>query len=36
MPTFHPAYVLRNYTQDTSKKVYEDLLKVRAAIDAAT
>ena len=36
MPTFHPAYVLRNYTQDTRKKVYEDLLKVRAAIDAAT
>ena len=36
MPTFHPAYVLRNYTQDTRKKVYEDLLKVRAAMDAAT
>ncbi|MBE3096583.1 MAG: uracil-DNA glycosylase [Planctomycetes bacterium] len=36
MPTFHPAYVLRNYTPDTRKKVYEDLLKVRAAIDAAT
>ena len=35
MPTFHPAYVLRNYTPDTRKKVYEDLLKVRAAMDAA-
>jgi DNA polymerase len=35
MPTFHPAYVLRNYTPDTRKKVYDDLLKVRAAMDAA-
>jgi len=35
MPTFHPAYVLRNYTPDTRKKVYNDLLKVRAAMDAA-
>jgi DNA polymerase len=33
MPTFHPAYVLRNYTPDTRKKVYDDLLKVRAAMD---
>jgi uracil-DNA glycosylase len=32
MPTFHPAYVLRNYTQDTRKKVYEDLLKIKAEI----
>jgi len=32
MPTFHPAYVLRNYTQDTRKKVYDDLLKVKAAL----
>jgi DNA polymerase len=35
MPTFHPAYVLRNYTPDTRKKVYEDLLKARAAMDEA-
>jgi len=35
MPTFHPAYVLRVYTPDTRKKVYDDLLKVRAAMDAA-
>jgi DNA polymerase len=35
MPTFHPAYVLRNYTPDTRKKVYDDLLKVRAAMDAS-
>jgi DNA polymerase len=34
MPTFHPSYVLRTYTPDTRKKVYEDLLKVRAAMDA--
>jgi uracil-DNA glycosylase family 4 len=32
MPTFHPAYVLRNYTPDTRRKVYEDLLKVKAEI----
>jgi uracil-DNA glycosylase len=32
MPTFHPAYVLRNYTPDTRKKVYEDLLKVKAEL----
>jgi len=35
MPTFHPAYVLRSYTPDTRKKVYDDLLMVRAAMDAA-
>jgi len=32
MPTFHPAYVLRNYTPDTRKKVYDDLLKARAQL----
>ena len=32
MPTFHPAYVLRNYTEDTRRKVYEDLLKVKAEL----
>ncbi|MBM4019937.1 MAG: uracil-DNA glycosylase [Planctomycetes bacterium] len=35
MPTFHPAYVLRNYTPDTRRKVYDDLLKVKAAMDEA-
>jgi DNA polymerase len=25
MPTYHPAYVLRNYTEDTRKKVWSDL-----------
>lgn len=31
MPTFHPAYVLRNYTKDTRQKVYDDLLAAKAA-----
>jgi len=35
IPTFHPAYVLRNYTPDTRKKVYEDLLKAKAALEGA-
>jgi DNA polymerase len=34
MPTFHPAYVLRNYTPDVRKKVYDDLLKVKAELQA--
>jgi len=25
MPTYHPAYVLRNYTEDTRRKVWSDL-----------
>ena len=28
MPTFHPAYLLRNYTPDTRKKVWSDLCAV--------
>ncbi len=32
MPTFHPAYVLRNYTPDTRRKVYDDILKVKAEL----
>ena len=28
MPTFHPAYLLRNYTKDTRGKVWSDLLAV--------
>jgi len=32
MPTFHPAYVLRNYTTDTRRKVYEDLLQVQTEL----
>jgi len=34
MPTFHPAYILRNYTKDTRQKVYEDLLKAKEALGA--
>ncbi len=33
MPTYHPAYVLRNYTPDTRRMVYEDLLKVKEELD---
>lgn len=28
MPTFHPAYILRNYTVDTRKKVWSDMQAV--------
>ena len=28
MPTFHPAFVLRNYTHDTRRKVWSDLQEV--------
>ncbi len=28
MPTFHPAYLLRNYTPDTRKKVWSDMQAV--------
>lgn len=33
MPTFHPAYVLRNYTEDTRRTVYEDLKKAAAELE---
>ncbi|MBI3599890.1 MAG: hypothetical protein HY097_04515, partial [Nitrospinae bacterium] len=28
MPTFHPAYLLRNYTYEVRKQVHEDMKKV--------
>jgi len=28
MPTFHPAYLLRNYSEDNRRKVWEDIKKV--------
>jgi uracil-DNA glycosylase len=28
MPTFHPAYLLRNYSDDNRRKVWEDMKKV--------
>jgi DNA polymerase len=33
MPTFHPAYILRNYTEETRRTVYEDLKKAAAELD---
>ena len=35
MPTFHPAYLLRNYTRETRQAVWDDLKAVRARVDAA-
>jgi uracil-DNA glycosylase len=32
MPTFHPAYVLRNYTDETRRKVWDDLKAVLAKL----
>lgn len=34
MPTFHPAYLLRNYTRDTREKVWSDLQAVMARLGA--
>lgn len=33
MPTFHPAYVLRQYTQDVRRAVWEDLRAAKEWID---
>jgi DNA polymerase len=33
MPTFHPAYVLRQYTEDVRRAVWEDLKAARAWLD---
>lgn len=33
MPTYHPAYLLRNYSQDNRKRVWEDMQKVLAELD---
>lgn len=32
MPTFHPAYLLRNYTQETRRQVWSDLLAAKAKL----
>ncbi len=32
MPTFHPAYILRNYTRETRAAVWSDLQKVMAEL----
>jgi len=33
MPTFHPAYLLRAYTKENRRKVWEDLKAAKARID---
>ena len=33
MPTFHPSYLLRNYSEDNRRKVWEDMKKVIAELD---
>ena len=35
MPTFHPAYLLRAYTVENRRKVWEDLQAARAKLDQA-
>jgi DNA polymerase len=35
MPTFHPAYLLRAYTPENRRKVWEDLKAARARVDAS-
>lgn len=35
MPTFHPAYLLRSYTEDNRKKVWSDLQQVMARLGLA-
>jgi DNA polymerase len=35
MPTFHPAYLLRQYTRENRQAVYDDLLEVKALLDRA-
>ncbi len=36
MPTFHPAYLLRNYTPETRREIWSDLKAVLARLDPAT
>ncbi|MFH1369733.1 MAG: uracil-DNA glycosylase [Planctomycetota bacterium] len=33
MPTFHPAYLLRNYSDENRRKVWEDMKKVLAELN---
>jgi len=33
MPTYHPAYLLRNYSYDNRKRVWEDMMKVLKELD---
>ena len=36
MPTFHPAYLLRAYTPENRRKVWEDLKAARARMDGSS
>jgi DNA polymerase len=36
MPTYHPAYLLRNYSDDNRRKVWEDMKKVLAEVGLPT
>ncbi|MBN1816281.1 MAG: uracil-DNA glycosylase [Sedimentisphaerales bacterium] len=35
MPTYHPAYLLRNYSQDNRRRVWEDMQKVMSELGIA-
>ncbi len=35
MPTFHPAYVLRQYTQEVRRAVWSDLVAAKKWLDEA-
>jgi DNA polymerase len=35
MPTFHPAFLLRQYTPENRRAVFDDLKAARARIDEA-
>ena len=35
MPTYHPAYLLRKYTEENRRAVFADLKAARARIDEA-
>ena len=32
MPTFHPSYVLRRYTREIRRQVWDDMCKVMAKV----
>jgi len=36
MPTYHPAYLLRKYTEENRRAVFDDLKAARARIDEAS
>jgi DNA polymerase len=36
MPTYHPAYLLRSYTEENRRRVWDDLKAARARLDAGS